>query len=159
MENEGSVLLWVCMKLQAERVSTSVYEARDSELGFGWQRFRIVMRVGFVFFVFLFFSVFFFSVWVWGVGLEIDGFNLLMLKFWWRNSEKMWSMQKRLMKECDLILPVKEWAQSRSKSCWAFQVWKFWWRNKKKMPWREEEEEPHGQRNECYLTRTGFVRN
>jgi hypothetical protein len=27
------------------------------------------------------------------------------------------------------------------------------------MPWREEEEEPHGQRNECYVRRAGFVRN
>ncbi len=49
MENEGSVLLWVCMKLQSERVSISVNDARDSELGFGWQRFRIVMWVVFVF--------------------------------------------------------------------------------------------------------------
>jgi hypothetical protein len=30
----------------------------------------------------LFFSVFFFSVWVWGGGVDIDGFNLFMLKFW-----------------------------------------------------------------------------
>jgi hypothetical protein len=60
MENEGSVLLWVCMKLQSERVSISVNEARDSELGFGWQRFRIVMWVGFVFL-----RVFFFGL---GVG-------------------------------------------------------------------------------------------
>jgi hypothetical protein len=66
MENEGCVLLWVCMKLQSERVSISVNEARDSELGFGWQRFRIVMCVGFVFFFFFgFFSVFFFGL---GVG-------------------------------------------------------------------------------------------
>ncbi len=76
MENEGSVLLWVCMKLQSERVSISVNEARDSELGFGSQRFCIVMWVGFVF------LCVFFSVWVWGGGVEIDGFNLLMLKFW-----------------------------------------------------------------------------
>jgi hypothetical protein len=26
--------------------------------------------------------VFFFSVWVWGGGVDIDGFNLFMLKFW-----------------------------------------------------------------------------
>ncbi len=83
MENEGSVLLWVCMKPQAERVSISVNEARDSELGFGSQRLRIVMWVGFVLFCFfLIFSVFFFSVWVWGGGVDIDGFNLFMLKFW-----------------------------------------------------------------------------
>jgi hypothetical protein len=54
MENEGSVLLWVCIKLQSERVSISVNEARDSEFGFGWQRFRIVMWVGFVFLCFFF---------------------------------------------------------------------------------------------------------
>jgi hypothetical protein len=59
MENEGYVLLWVCMKLQSERVSISVNDARDSELGFGWQRFRIVMWVVFVFvFVFFFFCRF-----------------------------------------------------------------------------------------------------
>lgn len=63
MENEGSVLLWVCMKLQSERVSTSVYEARDLSWALVGRDFALLC--GWVLFFFVFLCVFFFGL---GVG-------------------------------------------------------------------------------------------